>query len=92
MDGHDHGLFLADRTHYRAGCHDHGSQFVADDYQGELEFLGIASSPAFVRERGGPQLCLYSVARRGPVRAWVRSGVKSDRRSDTISARKRAAA
>ena len=25
--------------------HDHGSQFVADDYQRELAFLGIASSP-----------------------------------------------
>jgi putative transposase len=33
--------------------HDHGSQFVADDYQGELTFLGIASSPAFVREPEG---------------------------------------
>ena len=33
--------------------HDHGSQFVADDYQRELAFLGIASSPAFVREPEG---------------------------------------
>jgi putative transposase len=33
--------------------HDHGSQFVADDYQHELAFLGIASSPAFVREPEG---------------------------------------
>ncbi len=33
--------------------HDHGSQFVADDYQCELAFLGIASSPAFVREPEG---------------------------------------
>jgi putative transposase len=33
--------------------HDHGSQFVADDYQAELTFLGIASSPAFVREPEG---------------------------------------
>jgi putative transposase len=33
--------------------HDHGSQFVADDYQTELVFLGIASSPAFVREPEG---------------------------------------
>jgi hypothetical protein len=29
------------------------SQFVADDYQRELAFLGIASSPAFVREPEG---------------------------------------
>jgi transposase InsO family protein len=33
--------------------HDHGSQFIADDYQRELAFLGIASSPAFVREPEG---------------------------------------
>ena len=33
--------------------HDHGSQFVADDYQAELDFLGIESSPAFVREPEG---------------------------------------
>jgi transposase InsO family protein len=33
--------------------HDHGSQFVADDFQLELAFLGIASSPAFVREPEG---------------------------------------
>ena len=33
--------------------HDHGSQFVADDYQKELAFLGIESSPAFVREPEG---------------------------------------
>jgi len=33
--------------------HDHGSQFVADDDQRELEFLGSASSPAFVREPEG---------------------------------------
>jgi putative transposase len=33
--------------------HDHGSQFVADDFQGELAFLGIEPSPAFVREPEG---------------------------------------
>jgi putative transposase len=33
--------------------HDHGSQFVADDFQAELGFLGIESSPAFVREPEG---------------------------------------
>ena len=33
--------------------HDHGSQFVADDYQREIACLGIESSPAFVREPEG---------------------------------------
>jgi transposase InsO family protein len=34
-------------------CHDHGSQFMSDDYQAELTFLGIKSSPACVREPQG---------------------------------------
>jgi putative transposase len=33
--------------------HDHGSQFVSRDFQAELAFLGIESSPAFVREPEG---------------------------------------
>ncbi len=33
--------------------HDHGSQFVAHDFQAEIAFLGIESSPAFVREPEG---------------------------------------
>jgi len=33
--------------------HDHGSQFMSDDFQAEIAFLGIASSPAFVREPEG---------------------------------------
>lgn len=33
--------------------HDHGSQFLSDDYQAELRFLGVESSPAFVREPEG---------------------------------------
>jgi transposase InsO family protein len=33
--------------------HDHGSQFMSDDYQSELRFLGITSSPAFVRAPEG---------------------------------------
>ena len=33
--------------------HDHGSNYMADDFQNEIEFLGIESSPAFVREPEG---------------------------------------
>jgi putative transposase len=33
--------------------HDHGSQYMSDDFQAELAFLGIASSPAFVRAPEG---------------------------------------
>jgi hypothetical protein len=31
--------------------HDHGSQFMSDDFQREIRFLGLESSPAFVRAR-----------------------------------------
>jgi transposase InsO family protein len=34
-------------------CHDHGSQYMAEDFQKELRFLGIESSPAFVRAPEG---------------------------------------
>ena len=33
--------------------HDHGSQFMSDDFQKEVRFLGMKSSPAFVREPEG---------------------------------------
>ena len=33
--------------------HDHGSQYMSDDFQAELRFLGIVSSPAFVRQPEG---------------------------------------
>lgn len=33
--------------------HDHGSQYMSDVFQDELRFLGIASSPAFVRAPEG---------------------------------------
>ncbi len=33
--------------------HDHGSQYVSHDFQRELRFLGIESSPAFVRAPEG---------------------------------------
>ena len=33
--------------------HHHGSAYMADDFQGELNFLGIEPSPSFVREPQG---------------------------------------
>jgi transposase InsO family protein len=33
--------------------HDHGSQYVSHDFQAEIRFLGIQSSPAFVRAPEG---------------------------------------
>lgn len=48
--------FGAYGEHAAAGLalrHDHGSQFLSDRFQTELAFLGITSSPAFVREPQG---------------------------------------
>jgi putative transposase len=47
------GAFAAGIASGLTPRHDHGSQFVADDYQRELAFLGIDSSPTFVREPEG---------------------------------------
>ncbi len=33
--------------------HDHGSQFLSDDFQRKIRFPGLESSPAFVREPEG---------------------------------------
>ena len=33
--------------------HDHGSQFMSDHFQQEIRFLGMESSPAFVRQPEG---------------------------------------
>src|SRR5688572_8115406 len=37
--------------------HDHGSQYVSHDFQAEIQFLGIGSSPAFVREPASAGSC-----------------------------------
>ncbi len=47
------GAFARDSAGGLQLRHDHGSQFVADDFQTELAFLGIEPSPAFVREPEG---------------------------------------
>ena len=47
-----HALFGGDEAGIARGLqarHDHGSQYVSDFFQDELKFLGIVSSPAFVR-------------------------------------------
>jgi len=51
-----HGHFGAFGPQTAAGLrirHDHGSQSTSDHFQKELRFLGMESSPAFVREPEG---------------------------------------
>jgi putative transposase len=48
-----HGGFAKDIAAGLRLRHDHGSQYVSHDFQAEIRFLGIESSPAFVREPEG---------------------------------------
>jgi putative transposase len=47
------GRFEAKAAEGLAIRHDHGSNYLSDDFQRELSFLGMASSPSFVREPEG---------------------------------------
>jgi putative transposase len=47
------GAFTGGVAHGLKLRHDHGSQYLADDFQAEIAFLGMESSPAFVREPEG---------------------------------------
>jgi transposase InsO family protein len=47
------GAFGKDIARGLAVRHDHGSQYMSDAFQNELTFLGIESSPAFVRAPEG---------------------------------------
>ena len=47
------GGFARGIAHGLAVRHDHGSQYMADDVQKELRFLGVEGSPAFVRAPEG---------------------------------------
>jgi transposase InsO family protein len=47
------GAFAKEIARGLAIRHDHGSQYMSDAFQKELAFLGVASSPAFVRAPEG---------------------------------------
>jgi putative transposase len=53
--------------------HDHGSQYVSDYFQAELRFLGIASSPAFVREPEGNGVAERFIRTLKEQLLWVRT-------------------
>jgi transposase InsO family protein len=52
--------------------HDHGSQFMSDTYQAELHFLGIHSSPSYVREPQGNGIAERFVRTLKENLLWVR--------------------
>jgi putative transposase len=47
------GGFAKDIARGLALRHDHGSQYVSHHFQAEIHFLGVESSPAFIREPEG---------------------------------------
>ena len=52
-EGQHFGRFAKGAARGLAVRHDHGSQYMSDAFQKELEFLGMESSPAFVRAPEG---------------------------------------
>ena len=53
--------------------HDHGSNYLADDFQQEVDFFGIESSPSFVREPEGNGVAERFIRTLKENFLWVRS-------------------
>jgi putative transposase len=53
--------------------HDHGSQYMSEDFQAELRFLGITSSPAFVRAPEGNGVAERFIRTLKEQLLWVRT-------------------
>ena len=53
--------------------HDHGSNYLADDFQQEVAFFGIESSPSFVREPEGNGVAERFIRTLQENLLWVRS-------------------
>lgn len=53
--------------------HDHGSAYMSDDFQREIAFLGMRSSPAFVREPEGNGCAERFIRTLKKSLLWVRS-------------------
>ena len=60
-------------AHGRRLRHDHGSNYLADDFQQEVAFFGIESSPSFVREPEGNGVAERFIRTLKENVLWVRS-------------------
>jgi transposase InsO family protein len=67
------GAFGKDVARGLAVRHDHGSQYVSHDFQREIAFLGIESSPAFVRAPEGNGCAERFIRTLKENLLWVRS-------------------
>jgi hypothetical protein len=52
--------------------HDHGSNYMSQDFQNEIGFIGIASSPAFVRQPEGNGVAERAIRTLKEQLLWVR--------------------
>ena len=69
-----HGLeYERGLAHGLLARHDHGSKYVSDYFQDELKFLGITSSPAFVREPEGNGVAERFIRTLKEQLLWVRT-------------------
>ena len=67
------GRFEAKAAEGLAIRHDHGSAYMSGDFQRELAFLGMASSPSFVREPEGNGCAERFIRTLKEQLLWVRS-------------------
>ena len=70
------GLLKVEPPHALARAvsyHDHGSNYLADDFQQEVAFFGIESSPSFVREPEGNGVAERFIRTLKENVLWVRS-------------------
>jgi transposase InsO family protein len=67
------GRFEAKAAEGLAIRHDHGSNYLSDHFQRELRFLGMASSPSFVREPEGNGCSERFIRTLKEQLPWVRS-------------------
>jgi hypothetical protein len=66
--GYDHQVALGLKLR-----HDHGSQYISDHLQDEIHFLGIESSPAFVRAPEGNGVAERFIRTLKEQLLWVKS-------------------
>lgn len=66
--GYDHQVALGLKLR-----HDHGSQYISDHFQDEIHFLGIESSPAFVRAPEGNGVAERFIRTLKEQLLWVKS-------------------
>jgi putative transposase len=69
--------------------HDHGSNYLSHHFQQELRFLGMTSSPSFVREPGGDGRAERFIRALKEQLLWVRSFATADELVEALRGFKR---